>query len=230
MSLNRLALRIATVLALKGRTHAGEAVFDSRNATIDELVRDEAVPVISVYTDEDMPGDERQVSLVIECAVSVLEQKEGKEPQLWTPTTDPMLELNLDLMEAEISDALAEPDNEAADIWRTLAFDIVKTSSQRGVFGVETDQRLAARQRLMTVRLLADTQGATILAIDRLFSLMEQDDYYAEAVPKLRAFANRHSAGEKEGRHKADIDAARLMIPQSSFKALRVAYGGDSGQ
>ena len=109
MSLNRLALRIATVLALKGRTHAGDAVFDSRNATIDEISQDQAVPVISVYTDEDIPGDERQVNLVIECAVSVLEQKDGKEPKLWTPTTDPMLELNLDLMEAEIADALAEP-------------------------------------------------------------------------------------------------------------------------
>ncbi|MCF6199327.1 MAG: hypothetical protein L3J67_08020 [Hyphomicrobiaceae bacterium] len=224
MSLNRLALRIATVLALKGRTHAGEAVFDSRNVTIDELVRDEAVPVISVYTDEDMPGDERQVNLVIECAVSVLEQRDGKEPQLWTPTTDPMLELNLDLLEAEIMDVLREPDNEAADIWRTLAFDIVKTSSQRGVFGVETDQRLAARQLLLSVRLLADTQGETIVAIDRLFGLMERDDYYAAAVPQLRDFANRNT-----GRHRADVDAARLMIPQSSFKALRVVYGVAGG-
>ena len=178
---------------LKGRTHAGDAVFDSRNATIDEISQDQAVPVISVYTDEDMPGDERQVNLVIECAVSVLEQKDGKEPQLWTPTTDPMLELNLDLMEAEIADALAEPDNEAADIWRILAPHIIKTSSQRGVFGVETDQRLAARQRLLTVRLLNDTQGGIIPVIERLFALMEQDQYYAEAVPQLRDFANRHS-------------------------------------
>ncbi len=220
MSLNRLALRIATVLALKGRTHAGDAVFDSRNATIDEIAQDQAVPVISVYTDEDQPGDERQINLVIECAVSVLEQKDGKEPQLWTPTTDPMLELNLDLMEAEIADALAEPENEAADIWRTLAPHIIKTSSQRGMFGVEADQRLAARQRLLTVRLLNDTQGGIIPVVERLFTLMEQDGYYAEAVPQLRDFANRHSL-----RTRADIDAARLMIPQSSFEALHVVYG-----
>ena len=77
------------MLALKGRTHAGDAVFDSRNATIDEISQDQAVPVISVYTDEDQPGDERQVNLVIECAVSVLQAKGNGEPQLWTPTTDP---------------------------------------------------------------------------------------------------------------------------------------------
>jgi hypothetical protein len=220
MSLNRLALRIATVLALKGRTHAGDAVFDSRNATIDELVRDEAVPVISVYTDEDMPGDERQVSLVIECAVSVLQAKGDDEPQLWTPTTDPMLELNLDLMEAEITDALADPDNEASDIWRTLVPDIVKISSQRGVFGVETEQRLAARQRLMTVRLLADSTGGIIPVIERLFSLMEQDGYYADAVPQLREFADRHTL-----RTRAGVDQARLMIPTKSFEALQAVYG-----
>ena len=220
MSLNRLALRIATVLALKGQTHAGDAVFDSRNATIDEIAQDQAVPVISVYTDEDQPGDERQVNLVIECAVSVLQAKGDGEPQLWTPTTDPMLELNLDLMEAEIADALAEPDNEAADIWRTLAPHIIKISSQRGVFGIETDQRLAARQRLLTVRLLNDTQGGIIPVIERLFVLMEQDQYYAEAVPQLRDFANRHSL-----RTRADVDQARLMIPISSFEALRVVYG-----
>ncbi len=220
MSLNRLALRIATVLALKGRTHAGGAVFDSRNATIDELVRDEAVPVISVYTDEDMPGDERQVSLVIECAVSVLEQKGEGEPQLWTPTTDPMLELNLDLMEAEIADALSQPDNEAADIWRTLVPDIVKISSQRGVFGVETEQRLAARQRLMTVRLLNDAQGDVVPVTERLFALMELDDYYAAAVPQLREFANRHSS-----RTRAGDDQARLMIPVRTFEVLQTAYG-----
>lgn len=225
MSLNRLALRIATVLALKGRTHAGGAVFDSRNATIDELVRDEVVPVISVYTDEDMPGDERQVSLVIECAVSVLQAKGDDEPQLWTPTTDPMLELNLDLMEAEIADALAAPDNETVDIWRTLVPDIVKISSQRGVFGVETEQRLAARQRLMMVRLLDDTQGPIIPVIERLFSLMEQDSYYATAVPQLREFANRHTS-----RTRASVDQARLTIPIKSFESLLPIYGANGAQ
>ena len=111
-------------------------------------------------------------------------------------------------------------ENEAADIWRTLAPHIIKTSSQRGMFGVEADQRLAARQRLLTVRLLNDTQGGIIPVVERLFTLMEQDGYYAEAVPQLRDFANRHSL-----RTRADIDAARLMIPQSSFEALHVVYG-----
>lgn len=224
MSLNRAALRIATVLALKGRTFAGEAVFDSRNAGIDEILVNEAVPVISVYTDEDQPNDTRLVNLVIECAVSVLQTAADAEPRLWTPATDPMMELQLDFIEAQISDALADPDNAAADVWRRFA-SIEKVSSQRGLFGVESDTRLAARQRLITVRLLKDGEGPMIAAIERLLALMEADSEYAVYAPHLRAFALRHS-----GRDKGRIDAARLMIPVGSLKALRLVYGAAGGE
>lgn len=62
--LNRLALRICTVEALRGRTYAGANVFDSRQATIDEIAFEvdaapKPMPTISVYTDDGhfRPGD-----------------------------------------------------------------------------------------------------------------------------------------------------------------------------
>lgn len=50
--LNRLALRLATVRALRGRTLAGHNVFDSMQAAIDDVAVEHPTPVMLVYTDD----------------------------------------------------------------------------------------------------------------------------------------------------------------------------------
>jgi hypothetical protein len=78
MSLVALALRIATVKALAGRTFAEGRVFDSAIAPLDVTVSEERAPLIVVYTDEesaevsghDLLVPDRALSLVIHCAVA----------------------------------------------------------------------------------------------------------------------------------------------------------------
>ena len=53
MSLNRLALRLLTVEALRGRTLAGEAVRDSMAIPLDgPIALDLPQPFVAVYTDD----------------------------------------------------------------------------------------------------------------------------------------------------------------------------------
>src|SRR5262245_41770436 len=115
MSLNRAALRIAAVIALRGRTDAGEAVFDSRNDALEDVALGESVPVISVYTEEDKTENRRRsIDLVIEFAVNTRISL-GDGAVIAAPQTDEALELTLDVLEAQIADALMPAASAAAD-------------------------------------------------------------------------------------------------------------------
>jgi hypothetical protein len=194
MSINRAALRIAAVLALRGRTSAGAAVFDSRADALEDVALGVNVPVISVYTEEDKTRDRRrEVDLVIEFAVTSRVQLEGETHVIASPETDEALELTLDVLEAEITDALMAGASEAADLFNSLVPDIELRSSKRGVLAESKDRRLAARQLLFHCHLISDrAAGAPVpVFLTRLIALMQADDFYAPAAPGLEAFINR---------------------------------------
>ncbi len=194
MSINRAALRIATVLALRGRTSAGAAVFDSRADALEDVAFGVNVPVISVYSEEDKLQDRRrEIDLVIEFAVTSRVQLEGDAQVIASPETDEALELTLDVLEAEITDALMAGTSEAADLFNSLVPEIELRSSKRGVLADNKDRRLAARQLLLHCRLLSDrAAGAPVPAfLTRLIALMQADDFYAPAAPGLETFINR---------------------------------------
>lgn len=204
MSLVRCALRVLTVMALRGRTIAGARVHDSVLDPLDDLVEADQAPVLTVATEgtEYKEGDARgRTRLVIELALKVRTEDDSGAVLLGVPVTTADLDMMLDLFEAEVVDALRDPTGApAGDLWRTLvtaptSLDApgLDYSSLRGV-GVE-GQYLAARQILITVEtLLEPVRGAPVPAwLADFLALVATDPEYGPSHGMLAAFAARLS-------------------------------------
>jgi len=193
MSLSRLALRIVTVAALRGRTWAGEAVRDSAIPPIDVAARDERRPVLSVYTDDgeatprngDLLSGQPAFSLVIESAVTAQMRPHGE----WViPATDAGMETTLDLLDRQIRRALMDPDHAWARLWRSLVGEVRGLRSLRGA-GDDKGMRFAARQMEIQVTTLADPRpgsAATGVWAD-LLARLEADRCLAPLASVVRA-------------------------------------------
>lgn len=177
MSLCRIALRRACVLALKGHTLAGDNVLDSEIGAVDvdesgNLAVINRGKFIAIYTDraEAMSPDGRMLYengstlLRIEFGITekmTIEEEDPDNPGKMIrsvvagiPFTSSAAEDYLDLLGRQVMSALSHPDREAANIFRGLFYSIVKIDRQR-----ESDdkgQRVAAQQIALTGELLPD--------------------------------------------------------------------------
>ncbi|WP_274626570.1 hypothetical protein [Arvimicrobium flavum] len=183
MSLVRIALRIAAVEALKAaNTLVGSNVLDSELGALDASTdgtprTDQDKPFIAVYTDGAKAGtgegalessylDVRAMTLNgateiifiagIAAAMTERDEDTGATHLLGVgiPATDQALEFHLDLVAKQIGDALTDPDNDWADIFRNLSFRFLRierarTSSAEG-------QRMAAHQIKVVAELIDD--------------------------------------------------------------------------
>lgn len=175
MSLNRIAARIAAVQALKGRTLVGNNVMDSQIGALETgvdggLLTDEEKPFIVVYTDASTTKgmDISQRAFTPNGATEFLFEMGISSAQIFTdpetgetetypgiPDTDDSFEFHLDMVARQIGDALTDPENEWAEIFRrfldgAVMLERVRTSGdQKGV-------KLAAHQIKMTVNLFTD--------------------------------------------------------------------------
>lgn len=179
MSITRTLLRIATVKALIGQTLAADAVFDSIVDPLDSRISaDGKRPVIVVYTDDhggdvEVRGDYLQgdsLDLVIEVVVAgrmevLIDGPDGATPdyQLSIPNTDAGLEVTLDLIEAQVVQALTAGSGEWAQLWRRLAIKVNTAMSRRGV-SAEQGTRWAVRQLTLNCDLLIDPDRGAALA------------------------------------------------------------------
>lgn len=174
MSLSRIALRIAAVEALKGRTLVGDRVLDSPNGAIDvqadgSLRTAESRPFISVYTDsgsaKDITGrsmiENGDAVIVFEFGISAAMLEKDEETGamemvgIEIPASDSAYEFALDIVQRQIVDALTDPGNAWAEIYRSMHFAI----SQMEYAGARTasdGQRLAGHQLRVTVSLVPD--------------------------------------------------------------------------
>lgn len=136
--LTRIALRICVQQALLGKTTAGNNVLDSQFAALDlgddgALRTDQDKPFVSVFTDgaqlERVEGlglfAGALTDLVIEAGISSAAMEQDPETGeryvvAGIPDTDAGLELALDLMMRQVSDALAAPGVVWADLVRDL--------------------------------------------------------------------------------------------------------------
>jgi len=164
MSLSRLALRLATLEALRPTsslasdgpwpTLAGKHVYDSRLAPLEDLSEDEARPIIVVYTDDDdgMSGQKRggppflmTVDLCFE--ISVIAKVKGEaDPAVYElayPFTDPELETSLDLLGAQIFFALLYAPG--GKIWRNVSASRVQGPKSVAYRSSEEAARIARR-------------------------------------------------------------------------------------
>lgn len=175
MSLARIALRIAAVEALKGRTLVDANVLDSPNGALD-VQEDGSItsgikdrPFISVFTDtgsaEGMTGrsliENGSCALVIEAGLSVAMTEKDEETGVARligvniPPTDRNLEFYLDIVQRQVLDALSDPDNEWAEIYRGLHYRVTKVEIG-GKRNTDDGQRLAGHQTRITLDLIDD--------------------------------------------------------------------------
>ena len=169
MSLTALAVRIATIHALRGRTFAEERVYDSKLNPINLVAKDEKRPVIIVTTDDnntDITGrglqtGDHSLELVIEVAVTTkisVDVGDGQtEDVLSIPATDAGLEATISLIGWQIGRALAADGGEWGGLWRVLVTKVKSISSRRGADD-ENGVRYAARQYIYVIDHLAEPE------------------------------------------------------------------------
>jgi hypothetical protein len=174
MSLVRIAARIAAVQALKGQTSVGDNVLDSEIGALDvdgdgNLRSTKPKPFISVYTDEARADDNQlrawvgngRTEFLFEAGVTAAHadtDTETGDSLLYpgVPDTDAAFEFHLDLIARQIGDALSDPENEWAEIFRKFTKTIVRIERSRTSSGAKDGTRLAAHQVKVTVELVSD--------------------------------------------------------------------------
>lgn len=195
MSLVSLALRLATIRALKGRTFAEDRVFDSRIEAIDTLAMNETAPIIIVTTDDDevayegrdlFAGDHKH-DLVIEAGVWTKVSTEKDGDLLIIPATDAGLEASLNIFCYQIARALAGDGGEWGDLWRSIVTSVPKGSSRRGADDTK-GVRFAARQLIYTVDHIAEPMPGRMPAEGetwfRILEMLKADPEFA-AIGKI---------------------------------------------
>lgn len=198
--LSRIALRIAAVEAIKGKTLVGDNVLDSQIGALDvagdgTIVTDQKKPFISVYTEGSIEAgrlDFRSVhnvgetELLFEMGMTAAmtdtdpDTGESRLVGIGIPATDPAIELFLEAVGRQVINALADPDNEWAAIWRDLAKSHTKIQRRRAS-DAGTGTRIAAHQTVITIDLLPEPIYGRPLAgtsvWSRLFAKMDATNH-----------------------------------------------------
>jgi hypothetical protein len=179
--IGRIALRMAAVEAIKSAdTMVGANVLDSEIGALDadgdgNLSTDQEKPFISVYVEAaklegDKPGggaDLRALhrsgptDLIIEigitAAMTTTNETTGASEVvgLQIPATDQAFEFFLDCTGRQVVNALTDPRNAWAELWRGLSASVVKIERKR-TSNATNGARIAAHQLVITVDLLPD--------------------------------------------------------------------------
>lgn len=193
MSLASLAIRLATIRALKGRTFAQGNVFDSKMEPLDLVVQDGGFEfVIVVTTDDDnmtvegrdMRAPDHRLELVIEVAATakLSVEAEGGEEVLTIPATDAGLEASLNLIGWQIMRALQADGGEWGDLWRAMVMNIRDVTSRRGA-DESRGVRFAARQYVLTLDHIAEPEPGVVPAggdvWHRAIAMLKDDEEFA---------------------------------------------------
>lgn len=181
MSLERTALRIATVMALANGfeapwpTIAGPRVFDSRfdPAQIVDLASDDVLPIVTVITDDDHgasesennggPPFEHTVTLCLDISIGMVGEIEGEARFVGMPQSEPELEAMLDVFERQLRRALVDPVNVWSEEFRKVARRVTDWRSARYV---ERDSNVRLAARKVTAAVLLQPEDLIELATD----------------------------------------------------------------
>jgi hypothetical protein len=176
MSLARIAIRIAAVEALKGRTLVGSNVRDSQIAALEadadgNIQIDEEAPFIAVYTDAASTANEDiadnwliangETELIFEIGITAAMMETDPDTGASTiaaigiPSTDRNFEFFLDMTARQISDALRDEDNAWAAIFRGLYYHVVRIERLRAASEAK-GVRLAGQQIRLAVHVVDD--------------------------------------------------------------------------
>lgn len=170
MFLAALALRICAFLALYRQTMAGERVYESAIAPVDDLAGEDPQAFLTLYVDEAMGQKPaglmtaaEKVTLVIEAAIgqamTVAGQQGEDVREIGIPATDPALEWSLDILGHQIVRALAGAAG-WGDLFRRFGGgQIVSAAAIRGVLD---GPRVALRQIVLEIAPLAEPDEAAL--------------------------------------------------------------------
>lgn len=172
-----IAFRMAAVEALKGVTSVGDNVLDSEIGALDvaadgRLRTDQDKAFISVYVEgvkQESGNDVLRAlhrsgptDLIIEFGITsamtrVVDEETGETELigLQIPPTDAAFEFFLGVVGREVVNALTDPRNAWAEIWRGLSSSILKIERKRTA-DASNGVRVAAHQLIVTVDLLPD--------------------------------------------------------------------------
>ncbi len=172
--LGRIALRVATVEALKGKTLVDGNVLDSEIGTLDvgadgKIRTDQEKPWIAVWTDAAKIQErldvralhrsgptELTIEVGITAAMAAQDPDTGRtEVMPGLRETDRTLEFYLDCVGRQIVTALTDPLDPWSEIWRDLSSGIVKIE-RKGTSDETNAVRIAAHRLVVTVDLLPD--------------------------------------------------------------------------
>ncbi len=231
--LARIALRIAAIEALKGRTWVGDNVLDSEISALDadadgNLTTDQRRPFVMVYTTDgvDGRGGDRALhrsgltKFVIEIAVAatmtVRNEAGDKEVVAGIPGTDATFEFYLDAVGRQVANALTDPNDAWAEIWRSLSGTIAKVERKRTADATGT--RIAAHQIVTSLDLLPDPVFGEPVAPSsvwaRLLAKMEAENHpYLAALRELIGDADGGLMHEAQRRRFGmTLDEARALL------------------
>jgi len=248
MSVHRIAARIAAVEALKGRTMVGNNVLDSRigafDVTSDGALRTEEEKLfIVVYTDAGQVKGEDLVQrglvpngvteFLFEAGVATTQtvvDDDGNSvlAPVDIPGTDDVFELYLDAVLRQVSDALTDPTNEWAEIFRKFV-DRFESVDRLRTSGDNNGVRLAAHQMKVVASLRTDPVRGVALAPTHPLSLFfakaeaQGGETLIKCVALLRGLldADPHAwqlALRRYGLTKGEADAM-LITPQEGAEA-----------
>ncbi len=231
--LSRIALRICVQQALIGATLAGDNVLDSQFSALDvgadgSIRTDQDRPFLSVYTDGGRIGSgngflslfgDPSVELVLEAGVSAAMLESDPETGVTQiigvglPDTDGNMEMTLDLMLRQASDALVAPDHP----WSEMAREFLGTvnSVERSRIGQKVGgTRLAAQEIRITGSLQPDPPRGTDLA----------GTLYGRFIDALRA------AGASRLAKIADTFEAEISGEPTDWELVQRELGQTDGQ
>lgn len=224
--LARIALRMAAIEAIRGKTLVDDNVLDSEITALDadaagNLKTDQHRPFVMVFTEggnsEHAIGpralyEAGSVELIIEIAVAatmaVRNETGDKEVIPGIPATDANFEFQLDIIGRQIVDALNDLDNEWAEIFRCLCNRIGKVERARTSSSEGT--RIAAHQIKMQVDLIEDPLRGDPL---------EDGTPFAEFLAKLEA------SGDEPTLLKAAAMRAQITGTNEPWEAVRRKLG-----
>ena len=238
--LGRIALRMATIEALKGSTLVDGNVLDSQIGALDiaadgTIRTDQEKPFISVYVEASKQDGGFNIrglhktgltELVIEIGITTAMTETDTETGassivgLQIPPTDQAFEFFLDCVGRQVVNTLTDPTNEWAEIWRGLSSEVVKCERRRTT-DTTNGSRIAAHQIVITVDLLPDpVYGEPVAETSIWNSFFEKLGTYSDTVTIKKRAALLDLLGDPDEPLSSETQRRRFGLTLEGARAI----------
>ncbi len=202
MSVVRQLLQIAAVQAMRGRTLAQSAIFDSRIGPLPEILKGEEKPILVVSIEESTQpkdagndagffGRSIRFTMLVQAAVAsaVSVEIDGEETiTVGIGETDAGYEATLNVLERQWRMALSNPGEPWAELFRDLVLDVGEIRDARGV-NPKSGHRHASRFTEVVLTTVPEPAPGEAMpgAVERGIAMLEGVPDYAQLGALLRS-------------------------------------------